>query len=429
MEAERTVDGWTPTAVNDRALRVAFLSPSWPIEGATNGIVTYVDTITAALRGQGHTVCILSAHSNNSSAGPQPDVYQPVPEELSTLGRIRDGLKYRISPSEALRQKYARTLVQAARRAIAERGVELLEMEESLGFVQLVKPQLPIPVVVKLHGPHFVNGAALGVPVDATFRQRVRHEGIGIANADAVSAPSRDVLERTREYYRLPLAGAALIPYATPAVSAEHRWSLAECDRSRILFVGRFDRHKGGDVVIDAFRTVVQWFPHVRLCFAGPDDGVTDDQGRHWTLAEYIAQRAPEAAGRIDWLGRQPNSSLAELRRKAFVTIVGSRYENLPMVALEAAACGCPLAATRTGGIVEIVEDGVNGVLARPGDPDDLAEAISRLLRAPEFAARLGERAGNDAARRYHPEVIARETASFYQCVLDNAIQQELSRR
>ena len=107
------------------------------------------------------------------------------------------------------------------------------------------------------------------------------------------------------------------------------------------------------------------------------------------------------------------------MRRKAFVTIVGSRYENLPLVVLEAIAYGCPLAATRTGGIVEIIEDGVNGVLARPGDPDDLAAAIMRLLEAPEFAAKLGPRAAEDAAQRYHPDAIARETAVFLQTVLD----------
>jgi glycosyltransferase involved in cell wall biosynthesis len=86
---------------------------------------------------------------------------------------------------------------------------------------------------------------------------------------------------------------------------------------------------------------------------------------------------------------------------------------------LEAIAYGSPLVATRTGGIVEIIEDGVNGVLARPGDPDDLAAAIARLLEAPEFAAKLGARAAEDAALRYHPDAIARETAAFFQTVLD----------
>lgn len=404
------------SAVGDRPLTVAFLTPAWPPDAAANGIASYVDSVTAGLRRLGHTPYILCTRADGSNSDSELD-----PLERSAIARIRDRVAYRINPSEALRQRYSKALVQAGRRAIAERGVELLEMEETFGLVQLLKPWLPIPIVVRLHGPHFANGPALGVPADATFRRRVRDEGVGIAKADAVSAPSRGILEQTRAYYGLPLTGAALIPNAGPAVPADHHWSLADADSSRLLFVGRFDRHKGGDMVIEAFRRVAQRLPQVRLWFVGPaDEGLTDDHGRHWTVAQYIAERAPDVAERIDWLGRQPNSSLTELRRKAFVTIVASRYENLPMVVLEAMAFGCPLVATRTGGIIEIIEDGVNGVLARPGDPGDLAAAILRLLEAPEFAANLGRRAAEDAVQRYHPDSIARETAAFHRSVLDN---------
>ncbi len=405
-----------PLAVGDRALRIAFLTPAWPLDVATNGIVTYVDSIAVGLRRQGHRICILSAYTKEAES--MPDMYPIDRVEVSSLARIRDALTYRINPSASLRAKFSRALVKATRRSIAERGVQLLEMEESFGFVQQVKPHLPIPVVVRLHGPHFANGPALRVSTEAAFHQRVRDEGVGIAMADGISSPSREILEQTREFYGLPLNNAAVIPYPGPAVSSEQRWSLAECDRSHLLFVGRFDRHKGGDVVIDAFSKVAQRFPQIRLCFVGPDDGLTDDQGQYCTLAKYLSERAPEVAGRIDWLGRQPHSSLAEMRRKAFATIVGSRYETFGIVVLEAMAYGCPLAATRTGGIPEIIEDGVNGVLARPGDPDDLASAISRLLEAPEFAAKLGRRAAADATR-YYPDVIARETALFHQSVLD----------
>lgn len=405
------------TAVSEGALKVAFLCPAWPLDAAPNGITTYVDGVAAGLRRQGHTICILSADSKDADSN--PDVYSLDRTQLSVLDRIRDGLAFRINPSAALRRKFSRSLVRAAQRAIAERGVQLLEMEESFGLVQLTKPHLSIPIVVRLHGPHFAVGPPLGVPADATFRQRVRYEGVGIAKADAVSAPSRGILERTSAHYGLALAGAAVIPNAGPVVPAENRWSLAQCDRSRLLFVGRFDRVKGGDVVVDTFRRIAQRFPQVRLWFAGPTDQLPDEQGRRWTLPEYIAERATDVAARIDWLGRQPNSALAELRRKAFVTIVASRYENFPNVVLEAMAYGCPLAATRTGGIVEIIEEGLNGVLARPEDPEDLAATVLRLLEAPEFAAELGRRAAKDAAQRYHPDAIAHQTAVFHQSVLD----------
>ena len=399
-----------------RSFSIAFLTPRWPLDSSANGILSYTDAVTAGLRRLGHKPCLLSLYCDDA---PPPDVYPLENEQRSYLERIRDGISSRVNPPLAFRRKFARALVQATRRAIEERGVELLEMEESFGLVQLVKPRLPIPIVTRLHGPHFLNGAVLGVSADAAFRLRIRQEGIGITAADAVSAPSRDVLDRTRAYYRLPLNEAVVIAYPTPAILPENRWSLARCDHSRLLFVGRFDRHKGGDVVIDAFRRVVQHFPSLRLWFAGPDEGLRDDQNRHWTLMNYIEEKAPEVADRVDWLGRVPYSSLSAFRRKAFLTIVASRYETFGMVVLEAMAHGCPLVATRTGGISEIIEDGVNGVLALPGDREDLAASILRLLTGPEFAAKIAMRAGEDAAHRYHPDSIARETACFYQTVLN----------
>ena len=403
-------------AGSTRSLAVAFLSPAWPMDTAANGIVSYVDGMTGALRRLGHYACILSAHSTYVNA--PADVYLLEQEKRSLLAQIRESLGFRIDPARALRVRFARALARAARRAVTERGIELLEMEETFGLVQLVKPQLPVPVVVRLHGPHFLIGKALGVPINTGFNRRVRDEGVGIAKADAVSAPSRDLLERTRAYYGLPLAEAVIIPNPAPAVPAERRWSLGECDRSRLLFVGRFDRVKGGDVVINAFNQVVQRAPQLRLWIAGPDQGLTDEHGHHRTLAKYIAERAPDVAGRIDWLGQQPNSAVAELRRKAFMTIVASRYENFPMVVLEAMTYSCPLVATRIGGITEMIKHGVNGMLVSPGDTDDLAANIIRLLEAPALAAKLGQRAGEDAARRYHPDIIGRETAAFYQALL-----------
>ena len=123
--------------------------------------------------------------------------------------------------------------MQAARRAIAERDVELLEMEETFGLVQLVKPRLPIPVVVRLHGPHFANGPALGVPADDAFRQRVRDEGVGSRKPMACRRPRADILERTRELLRAAFGRSRCYSLPGPVVPADQPLVLADCDRSR----------------------------------------------------------------------------------------------------------------------------------------------------------------------------------------------------
>ena len=293
-------------------------------------------------------------------------------------------------------------------------------MEEAFGWASWARRKVAIPVVVRLHGPWFLNGPLQGAPDDDTFRRRVREEGESIRTADEVTAPSRDVLERTRSYYGLELEGAAVIPNPMPSVPAERRWRPEGCDPGLVLFVGRFDRHKGGDLMIDAFAEVAREFPGVRLCFVGPDLGVSGGDGVRWGLADYVRDRIPGAleSGRVEWLGQQPSTAVAKLRRRARVTVVCSRYETFGLTATEAMAHGCPLVATRTGALPEVVRDGVDGLLCRPDDPSDLARAIGRLLADPDLAARLGERAAEECGNRYHPAVIAGQLMEHYEEVI-----------
>ena len=265
-------------------------------------------------------------------------------------------------------------------------------MEEAFGLAGWLQRAIPIPVCIRLHGPWFLNGAALGVPEDDAFRRRVALEGWAIRHASAVTAPSLDVLERTRTYYGLALEEALVIPNPTQPVDPARRWQLAGCDPKRVLFIGRFDRHKGGDLIVEAFGKVLQAMPDARLDFVGPDHGLVSDDGRHWDVAGYIDDRLPGArrSGRINVLGKVPNSRLDHLRREAMVTVACSRYEVFGIAVAESMAFGCPIVAARVGGIPEIIRDGIDGLLHNSGDTDDLATKIVTMLsdsvRAAEFA-------------------------------------------
>jgi glycosyltransferase involved in cell wall biosynthesis len=113
-------------------------------------------------------------------------------------------------------------------------------------------------------------------------------------------------------------------------------------------------------------------------------------------------------------VGRVPRADLAAMRRGAMVSVVCSRYENFPGTVLEAAATGGPIVAARVGGIPEVVRDGVDGLLHRPGDPDDLAAKIVDLLRDPARAAELGRRAAAHCEREFHPVAVAARMAAHY---------------
>ena len=87
----------------------------------------------------------------------------------------------------------------------------------------------------------------------------------------------------------------------------------------------------------------------------------------------------------------------------ALACVVGSDADRdgLPNVLLEAMACGVPVVSTRVAAIPEAVEDGVNGLLVPPADPEALAEALVRMIRDPELAAALGARARASLEERF----------------------------
>ncbi|MFO0959092.1 MAG: glycosyltransferase family 4 protein [Isosphaeraceae bacterium] len=408
-----------------KPLTIALTCPGWPPDRVANGVASYVADVAGGLRRLGHIPVIFAQSISGVGADDCPFDLRPIAEARGMVGRLADRVAYRIGFKAQHDRSTCRGLIRGARRAIVDPGIELLEMEEAFGWPRNVAPRVGIPLVVRLHGPWFLNGPLRGVPEDEAFRLRVERERQAILAAAAISSPSRDALDRTRSYYGLPLEGAEVVENPCPAVPPERRWRLDACDRTAVVFVGRFDRHKGGDVVIDAFTRVAERRPDARLIFIGPDCGLVGDDGRHWTLPDYIQERTGGAiAGRIEWRGQQPRSEAAESRLRSMITVVASRYETFGIAVTEAMAQGCPLVATRAGAIAEIVEHGNTGLLCRPGNAEDMAAAILSLFDAPALAARLGANAAGVAERRFHPDAIARKMAEFYR----RAISKEAGR-
>jgi glycosyltransferase involved in cell wall biosynthesis len=87
--------------------------------------------------------------------------------------------------------------------------------------------------------------------------------------------------------------------------------------------------------------------------------------------------------------------------QRAAVAVLTSSNEGLPVALMEAAACGVPAVATAVGGVPELVDDGVTGLLAPAGDARALAAAVAELLDDPARATRMGAAARRRAEERY----------------------------
>ena len=160
---------------------------------------------------------------------------------------------------------------------------------------------------------------------------------------------------------------------------------------STLLFVGDLIRAKGLHDLIRAFGRIAPRFPQLELVCAGgrPPPEMTQ------LVAELALQQRVAFPG---WLG--PERLRAELGR-ATVFALPSYAEGMPMALLEAMSWGLPVIATPVGGVPQVVEHGVNGLLVTPGDSDGLAAAVARLLSEPALRESLGAAARRTIATRF----------------------------
>ena len=111
-------------------------------------------------------------------------------------------------------------------------------------------------------------------------------------------------------------------------------------------------------------------------------------------------------------LGYVPNA--ARYLKGLNIFVLPSVKEGLPYTILEAMAAGVPVIATRVGGIPDLIEDGVNGIIVPPKDPNVLADAMTSLLNNPSQRAEFGERLTTRAKTEFTRERMVDETTRVY---------------
>jgi glycosyltransferase involved in cell wall biosynthesis len=155
----------------------------------------------------------------------------------------------------------------------------------------------------------------------------------------------------------------------------------------RVFSCGRLNPSKGHDVLLGAVATMVRSGADVQLTIAGEDDsggtGYRQDLER-LTTALGISDR-------VQLLGAVSARSVRSELSRAHVFALASHAEPLGVAIMEAMSMGVPVVSTKAGGVAELVEDGVSGLLVEPGSPDLLAEAVRRVMQGPTLSRNLSE--------------------------------------
>lgn len=177
-----------------------------------------------------------------------------------------------------------------------------------------------------------------------------------------------------------------------------------------LLNVARVSPQKGLLYALRALPAILQEYPQAHLLSVG---ATTDPR---WTAALMREAEALRVADHFHMLGARPN--VVDFLRACDIFVFPSLYEGLGIALIEAMAAGCVCVATNTGPIPEVVQDGKDGVLVPPADPDALAQVICDLLGDAARRSQLGAAAKTTAFQKFDPKRSAEQLTSIYQSVV-----------
>jgi glycogen synthase len=173
--------------------------------------------------------------------------------------------------------------------------------------------------------------------------------------------------------------------------------------KPRVLFVGRLAPQKGVSTLVAAAGLLEDPSARVLLVGDGPERRALERQAERLSVGD-----------RLRFEGFLAHEWLPAAMAHAELLVLPSLYEELGTVLLEAMQAGLPVVASKTGGIPDVIEDGVNGMLVPPGEPEALARAIDRILADRDLARRLSEGA-QQRAKDYDWEVLAERILRVYE--------------
>jgi D-inositol-3-phosphate glycosyltransferase len=246
---------------------------------------------------------------------------------------------------------------------------------------------------------------------------RIVEEARIVSAADRIVAASAVEREHLARYHGVDPRRIAVVPCGVdtelfrPGSQAEARAALGLSPDPVVLYVGRIAPVKGLATLLDAVARLRDRGRSLQLLIVGGDaDEPLDGH-------EVELRRRAEGlrvGDRVRFVGARTQPVLRTYYVAADVTVLPSYYESFGMVALEAMACASPVIASRVGGLVTTVRDGVTGYLVADGDADALAARVDALLGDADLRWRLGHEGVRWAVRHRWPcvaEAICREYA------------------
>ena len=231
-----------------------------------------------------------------------------------------------------------------------------------------------------------------------------------IQKCTQIFASTRAILNDVESNYNLKINSnkVSIIPFGVRESLSVPKRNRATDDEIVLLFVGRLEKRKGIEELLLTLPYLCTKYTTLQVRIVG-NDRIKNSRGKTYK-EEFVEQyKDQEWSRRVNFLGEVDDFTLETEYANCDIFVAPSLYESFGLIYLEAMRVGKPCIGCRVGGIPEVVEDGVTGILAKPGDAVSLQEVISRLIEDPSLRHSMGENGRRRYEERFKVEVFATE--------------------
>lgn len=255
------------------------------------------------------------------------------------------------------------------------------------------------------------------------FDELIAAETLVTERAHGLRANSQAIVETMEKNYGVSFRPGqlAVLPHGMEDRS-EGKPPAGHKETVDVLFTGRFERRKGIDVLLKIIPPLCLKYPKARFILVGEDRPQPDGTTRAGLFRARHA-KAP-FRDRVIFTGKISDDELENYLAQCDIFAAPSLYESFGLVFLEGMMFAKPVVGCRAGGMIEVVEDRVTGLLAEPGDAASLQAALATLLADPAKRETMGKAGRERFLAYYTRHALADRTLAFYRQVLESSASQ-----
>lgn len=393
-------------------LRIALVSQGYP-PNDTAGIARWTEHVASGLAARGHRVHVIT----RAEAEPTVDfrdgvwVHKVRAVEGGELGEVTAAIDI---PGD-LAHWSAGVYVELQEIGFTNLDLVSAPIWDVEGLVPLLLS--PIPVVTSLHTTYklaYPHKPDWHRPLyDFNHVQRViKAEQFLFEKAPYFLGNTEAVVKEIHDAYGVDIAPRTIIvPHGVSVPQMPKTMKTEAGDEITVLFVGRQETRKGFDTALDAALRVCAQVPDVSFRFIG---ATTEDQNSKRAVHRLQEGASAVLAQRIHIEGYRPDDQLAEAYANCDIFLAPSRFESFGLVAIEAMRYGKPVIAGNVGGLAEVVEPLKTGLLVDPNDPEEIAQAVLKLVHDRNLRRQLGNAARQSFLAKYTLEQMVEGIEAAY---------------